>query len=299
MELGPQGLSDPPLLRRIRLHQSWYRAAELGLTRWGKTPPPSSREVGSILAAQDAAAGLNFESSAAREAYHQRRSQGWGVEPVRCESYMTSSQALTINLLGPLLDAPSRTPRFLRNLGVIDAEARTRSLAIERASARPSEHLNDHTIIDGYVEMDTERGSRVVAIETKLADPFSSRWLRIADRPQYKAANERFELWNPSAEAYGDRRIEQLARVHMLASSLGEMAATLLIVHHPIDTKTPLAAELYRSTLNQPSAVLTVTIEDAILALSDAGIPAEVVERLRTRYVDLDASRPYWDASDS
>ncbi|WP_374113599.1 hypothetical protein [Microbacterium sp. zg.B48] len=61
-DLGPQNAGDGPLLRRVRRHQSWYRAEVLGLPRWGTTRGRSPRELGSVLSDEDAAAGLNFRS---------------------------------------------------------------------------------------------------------------------------------------------------------------------------------------------------------------------------------------------
>lgn len=288
--LGPQRHGDPPLLRRLRLHQSWYRAEVKGLARWGHTSPPRARELGSILAQPDADAGHNFESEAAREAFRERRTQGWGVEPVRCQAYMTSSQALTLNLLGPLIHDPRRMATFLTALGAAPPTATVNQSRIEFASARPIDHLNDRTIMDGYVELSAADGVRGVGIETKLADPFSSRKLGILARPSYLATNERLGLWEPSSNDW-DHRIEQLARVHMLASSLSDRAAALLVIHHPLDTRTPEVVEIYRSQLVHPAQAIAVSLADAITALAKAGLTATAVERLRLRYIDFSASQ--------
>ena len=95
--LGPQNPGDGPLLRRRRLHQSRYRATVLKLPHWGATVGRSPRPLGSVLADEDAAEGRNFGSLGARDLYTSRHAAGWGIDP-RCSTYMTSSQALMINL---------------------------------------------------------------------------------------------------------------------------------------------------------------------------------------------------------
>lgn len=85
LDLGPQNPGDGPLIRRVRLHQSWYRAAVLGLSRWGSTRGRSAKELGSVLTDGDVAAGLNFGSPSAFRLYKTRHSEGWGIDP-RCSA---------------------------------------------------------------------------------------------------------------------------------------------------------------------------------------------------------------------
>jgi hypothetical protein len=89
------GVLESGLPARMRLHQSWYRAAILGLDRWGCTPPPTSRPLGSILTEVDAAAGLAFTSSAAEALYIERRTKGWGVDPLRVQAYLGAADIST------------------------------------------------------------------------------------------------------------------------------------------------------------------------------------------------------------
>lgn len=285
---GPQRRGDSPLLRALRLHQSWYRADVKKLSRWGCTPAPHERELGSILAPQDAQAGHNFESDEAWATYQERRTRGWGIEPIRCLSYMTSSQVLTLNLLGPLLADLNIMERFLKAIGIVSSTARVTRGEIEYAPNRPSAHLNDRTIIDGYVEVRDSRGSSAIAIETKLADSFSARSLGILSRSNYIAANERFLIWGPGSEGWTVEQ-EQLARVHMLASSVSGSAAKILTIHHPLDSRTPRVSAGYQATLTDPKRAITIPLDDAIEALDQAGISKTTVQRLRLRYLDLTA----------
>ncbi|WP_420852702.1 hypothetical protein [Saccharomonospora piscinae] len=46
-----------------------------------------------MLTDADASLGSNFASNAARRLYERRRTEGWGVEPIRCTNHLTFSQA--------------------------------------------------------------------------------------------------------------------------------------------------------------------------------------------------------------
>jgi hypothetical protein len=125
-ELGPQLPAESGLPARIRFHQSWYRRLILGRAAFGAAPAyAGGRALGSILSAEDADAGLNFVTQSAKSLFTWRRRQGWAVDPVRCTSYLTSSQALTLNLFGPLRAAPAWASRVLSVLLSIEVHAPT------------------------------------------------------------------------------------------------------------------------------------------------------------------------------
>lgn len=107
--------SDTKFMRRVRVHQAWYRVHVLGLERYGMLAGSGSG-CGSVLADPDASEGLNFTTSAALAAYRQRRGHGWGVDPVRCTSYLTSSQTLTFNMLSDLQGRPEAAARLFGQL---------------------------------------------------------------------------------------------------------------------------------------------------------------------------------------
>lgn len=265
----------------------------LDLPTWGSTPAPKPRAIGSILPNAAAADGLNFESSAALEAYRIRRSRGWGVDPNRCERYMTSSQALTLNLLGPLAQDRVWLQAVLRST-VGTAPAKHGRFEIEFAPQHRHGRQLDRTIADAFVEL--EDGSALV-IETKLADRFSTRNLLIATNPYYRHVNAQLELWDERATRFGDPRLDQLARVHALASVASDQAAQLLLVHHPADTVTPTIAREYQDTLVQGSQVVVVDLGrviDHMLETATTDRSRSVAQRLYTRYIAHELSDELW-----
>jgi PD-(D/E)XK nuclease superfamily protein len=254
-DLGPQNSGDGPLLRRVRLHQSWYRAAVLGLPRWGTTRARSPRQLGSVLCDQDAAAGLNFGSPEAFALYRARHAAGWGIDP-RCSAYMTSSQALTINLFGLLSEDGAWFLECLNIwLGRSDLRAIT-ACELEFAPVRRSLHLNDQTRVDTLIVVAGDHGSEVIAVEVKYADRFNSRHVDIATAP-YRELASRSGLWTAPSWTLANRRVNQLARIHALATSyalsLGIAApASLLVLTHELDTSAGRLIDDYQRCVNGP-----------------------------------------------
>lgn len=254
-DLGPQNAGDGPLLRRVRLHQSWYRATVLGLSRWGTTQGRSPRQIGSVLSNRDAAAGMNFGSPAAHELYRTRHAAGWGIDP-RCTSYMTSSQALTISLFALLGQDESWLLECMNTwLGRSDLR-RIEGFELEFAPSRRSLHLNDQTRIDVLLVVTGERGTEVIAVEVKYADRFNSRHVDIATSP-YRELARRSGLWMSPSQVINDRRVNQLARIHALATSYGlshEITAptSVLVLAHELDTRAHQVVNEYQRMVNGP-----------------------------------------------
>lgn len=236
--IGPQNPGDGPLLRRLRLHQSWYRAEVLKLADWGAIPGANPRELGSVLTVSDAATGLNFVTSATFGLFKTRHAEGWGVDP-RCTAYMTSSQTLTINLIGLLDQDPTWFADCLNQwLGRRDLHRVLRS-DVEFAPARRSLHLNDQTRIDVLVTAVGDTGTEVIALEVKYGDRFNSRRVNI-DTPSYRDLGEARGLWTEPAQALTNPRVNQLARVHALATSHARSVgitrpASVVVVAHDSD----------------------------------------------------------------
>lgn len=268
-DLGPQNPGDGPLLRRIRLHQSWYRAAVLRRPRWGLTRGRSSRQLGSILCDQDAEAGLNFGSQRALELYRTRHAEGWGIDP-RCSAYMTSSQALTINLISLLSEDEAWFLKCL-NLWLGRSDLRgIRACKLEFAPTRRSLHLNDQTRIDTLVVATGDNGTEIIAVEVKYADRFNSRRVDITTPPYRELAN-RSGLWTVPAQVLTDRGVNQLARVHALATSYAlsrgiTKPASLLVVAHELDGNAGQVVAEYQDCVHGP-LVHHVSIRDVCASL--------------------------------
>ncbi|MWV51623.1 hypothetical protein GRS96_20370 (plasmid) [Rathayibacter sp. VKM Ac-2803] len=221
------------------------------------------------------------------------------MDPTRCETYMTSSQALTLNLFGPLLAEPFWFSGLLiRLLGRGGWDGSERSF-IEYAPADRARRTGDRTIADVYVERTSDDAVQSLVIETKLADRFSSRFVDIAQTPHYQALNAQLGLWKEELPRDDGRATNQLARVHALGSTYSGAAATLVVLHHPLDLNTPLVAERYRRTLRDPSLLVVGDLASFIGHMASASSTPdqlEVVRKMSVRYVEMELSAPAWRA---
>ncbi|WP_370544945.1 hypothetical protein [Frigoribacterium sp. VKM Ac-2530] len=295
--LGPQRRGDSRLLRRIRAHQSWYRLEALGLSSWGATAPPNVSEYGSILATEAAAEGANFTSTVAFEAYKLRRKGGWGVEPYRCERYLTSSQTLTINFFAPLAADLPWLSRFLDALGLAAGGA-AQALELEYQPAfRRAEHL-DRTLADAFVQ--TSTGG--VVFETKLADQFSRRWSTVVGNPFYEQVNRELQLWNSPRSTFDTTAKDQLARVHALGALAAGAPPPIVVIHHPLDDVGALNAEGYREVLQDPSLLTVMDLASALQRMGETATTKpqrEMVQDLRRRYTAHELSEEAFGALES
>lgn len=294
-------MSETRHARRARFHQSWYRAFRLGVLDWGQTI--AGRPIGSILPPDAADAGKNFTSTASRELFAERRLQGWGVDPVRMTSHMTSSQTLLMNMLGPLADDRSWLLKVLRgvlqrpDLGVVlDVE-------VEFAPAARSRYLADMTRVDAFIRVASATGTEGIVLELKYTDRFSSRRLAIAENVKYVDLAESTGLWRAPTTALSDDTCNQLLRCHALGARTlqvehdATMPVTLLLVSHPRDISAGVVFDRYRSHLTDPRQALHVRLDrllDAASATSSTAAGSAAIDELRLRYLDHDASESLW-----
>lgn len=301
--LGPQLPGESGLSRRIRFHQSWYRLAVLGRPEYGALEGPRPRPLGSVLSADDAQRGYNFVSSGVFDLYRERRKEGWGVDPVRCLKYMTSSQALTLNIAGVLAsDSKWLVAVFSLLLGRTDILALQRC-SVEFAPSRPSDHLGDKTRVDLLVELETTDGLDVVVIEVKLADRFNSRHVEVWKNGRYRDLAKTTGMWRTADPRLRARSVNQLLRCHALgASMLGSATAksrppTLAIIYHPDDLRVTEAVAPYLSVLQNPRSLVLWPLNDLLSIMEDTGTTSDQVNQardLRTRYVDHGLSKAAW-----
>lgn len=300
--IGVQPRSGESLrVRRLRFHQSWFRAARLGVLDWGSTP--SGRPLGSMLPDDAAARGLNFVSKSAEDLFYNRRAEGWGIDPVRSRNNMTSSQTLMLNILGPL----GREPAWLRAvlervLGRADLVAVER-WSIEYAPRKRSEALNDMTRIDAYFEIRTASGVEGIVLELKYADRFNSRQVELSKNYRYAALAERAGIWRDASQSFDDRRLNQLIRAHALGavaletSSHAPAKVTMLVVAHRDDALAATCVRHYREALSDSSSLAFVRLDEFFAAMSDLAPSMElsrVTSVLRDRYANEALSDPYW-----
>lgn len=301
-DLGDQPqLSESAHSRRARFHQSWYRAAKLGVKAWGRTP--AGRPIGSILPAAAAEAGLNFAAPSARELFLTRRKQGWGVDPVRMTKHMTSSQALLVNLLGPLGSSASWLRDVLRLLLDRQDIAEVTRWDIEFAPPSRNDYLGDMTRLDAFIRFRTSQGTEGVVLELKYTDRFSSRRLDLAGNRRYAELQASSGLWHDPLQAFLDQEVGQLLRCHALGTRILQVdervwtPATLLLISHPDDVTAPTVLNRYRSRLEDATRAVHVGLDHVLhAALSSAptDVDADTVRSLQLRYLDHAASEALW-----
>lgn len=306
-ELGPQEPADGPFRARMRLHQSWYRAAVLGLPHGEGPTAADDRPLGSMLTRQDAARGANFLTQEIFEIARRRMRAGPGVEPFRCLANMLSSQPMCFNLFGPLVEDTELATTLLRT--VVGDLARVVEVHIEHAPSPRSEYLGDRTAFDAFVGYERTDGARAfVGVETKLAEGFgavayeSDRYLELTRAPG--------SPWREDChDALRGARLNQLWRNHLLVEALRRHPAEpydsglFAVVRHPGDDDGDRLVAEYRQCLREPEASLADWGLDTLLERwsSADGIQAATSEwltRFAKRYLELDQSAEAW-ASES
>ena len=297
MDLGPQLRNEGRLPARIRLHQSWYRAEVLGLPRWGCTPAPLRRPLGSILHVEDAEAGRSFASESARRLYLRRRGQGWGVDPVRIQGYLTSSQGLTINLLGPLFDEPEWAAHVMGEVLARPIVSVT-DVGVEFAPPDRANFLGDMTRIDAVMTTTEADGtSGLVAFEIKLCDRWSSRYMD-PENPRYLRPAETLRAWHLDSPEFRGLRVNQLLRCHLLASLVaarrGYTAPTrVLLLCMEGDLTSEDVAQTYRKSLVEPAHLEHCSLARFVSVMAATACTAsqrQAASELHRRYVDLSGS---------
>lgn len=289
-------------MRRVRLHQAWYRTEVLGVSGYG-TLAVSGRPCASVLPDAAAELHLNFVGHDAVDRYLDRRQQGWGVDPIRCTKYLTSSQTLTFNMLAQAVARPEACARLFNRLLNRSDLGLLESSAFEFAAQGTRYGLGDKTLVDMLLRFRTHDGSlQVVALETKLADRFSTRRTAATGGAKYLALAGRSALWTDLEAAVSDNRTRQLTRCHALAQSVqehdekSERHAVLLVLMHPEDHAGGRCVSDYARHV--AAEALVVRTWDAYLsaARSAQALEDSMSQELDRRYVDLAWSQLAWRA---
>jgi hypothetical protein len=294
--VGPQAASDSnDWIRRMRLHQSWWRAFHLR-TPFGVGPNRGGQPRGSMLDDAGGEGGWNFLSDDARAAYDDRVAvTKEGVSEWRTRRNLLASQPMAFNLFGHLsrnLDLATET--FAGILGADEVAAVT-SIDVERLSTA----LGDRTAFDAFATYRRPDGTDAcLAIETKLTEPFSQQaydWERYTGHAAFSP-----DVWDTTDTVLlGDLRWAQLWRNHLLgiaesnAEQLGPV--TVLVVHHALDPSCAEAIDGYRQLLHDPEQVRPVDLGAFYAAVSAATLSeadARWIDEVRIRYLDLHRSAP-------
>ncbi|WP_157234303.1 PGN_0703 family putative restriction endonuclease [Rhodococcus opacus] len=305
--IGPVVFAESSLASRVRFHQAWYRAAVLRIESYGSSPSPKGPIArGSVLPVADAQAGKNFISKNVFDTYLARRAQGWGVDPVRCTSFMTSSQTLTFNVFGPLLSNSAWFCRVLSTVLDMDVHGIDRA-EIEYAPARPSLALGDKTRLDLWMLLQTDIGTLSLAVEVKYVDRFNSRYLPVWTNTRYqRLLEEKGAYWDFTEPVTRSRTINQLLRCHALSVFLSPSAdappAHLLVLHHPDDQSAQKVVDEYVTATKPHSSVLRTTINtlfDVMLDCAETTDQRITAHLLFDRYVKHDLSEASWQLSNT
>lgn len=288
-------------MRRVRVHQAWYRANVLGLARYGSLAG-SDDLCGSVLVDEDAERWLNFLGPSAAETYAARRAAGWGVDPVRCMKYLTSSQTLTFNMLSEVVRRPKASARLFGTMLGQDDLAWLESADFEFSGVDTPYWLGDRTFVDLLLRFRrTDGGLQVVAVETKLADRFSTRRTEAMGGRRYQQLAERHPIWRDLRKSLESNTTRQMTRCHALAQSVQAIdggrpdeGAALLMLLHPGDRNGLNQAQAYIAGLRAGHAVLS-TWDDFLRATEPTVAMEGALRRdLELRYVDMSLSEDAW-----
>lgn len=297
-DLGPQCTWDYFFKRRMRIHQSWYRANVLKLP-YGTGPNPGDTSYyGNMLTRSDGEAGLNFINQEIYEVVLDRIAQSTGaVEKFRLLHNMLSSQPLCFNLFGPLVRDYDLAKTLLQTL-VPERISEVTRVEIEWSPKPAMDYLNDHTAFDAFIEYRATDGQLFgLGIETKLSEPFSQkmydrleyrRWMQLPNSPWLS------ESWN-KVQAIGHN---QLWREHLLAVAIHSQPHSpyaqvrLLLVHHSEDQECIRNFSNYKSLLRaEDNSLFSLSLDQIVERWSPVVTKEDQKQWLisfKDRYIDLD-----------
>ena len=293
IEIGPQYQNDDDFTRRMRWHQSCYRARVLRVPH-GAGPTPSSRTLyGNMLTADAAARGLNFLSADIFELAEQRIATRTGaVDEFRLLRNMLSSQPMAFNLFGKLaLDHDAATAMVRALWG--EHVKRVTDARFEWAPAPAREYLDDRTAFDVFIKYENAAGQPgFIGIEVKLTEPFSRRRY---DKPASRRWMTPDSPWRfESREAVADIRHNQLWRNHLLAWSLlrhpspAYRSGHLSVVIHPEDQRCRSVVDRCRTLLRSQATFSAFDLSQVVSAWCP--FAGDWLETFAERYLALDAS---------
>lgn len=283
-------------LARIRFHQAWFRVHVLEIFTYGATP--SGRRLGSILTVEDGNGGRNFASSQAFELYRSRRNSGWGLEPVRCERHMTSSQTLTVNVAALLHEDLEESARVLAAVAGRKDFVSIDSIHLEYAPSSPSQHLGDKSRIDLLISVVTRTGHEFIAMEIKYADRFNSRAIELRNDSYFRLI-EAAGVWCPTVSLEPRSPTNQLLRCHALATSLSLVSfdhpeTTFILLTLDDDDQATAIAAGYRQDLLDPARFVHLGWAEFFDYFLSREGRTRVARELHDRYIGWDLSEPAW-----
>jgi len=298
---------DNSFTARMRFHQSWYRRHVLNLPP-GPNKAAGGKLYGNVLREEDGRQGYNFLSDAIHLCAEERirRNEG-AVEPDRLRNNLLSSQPMCFNLFAPMGDDLELASLLAEALPGVPKGLSVRAISLEYAPSKES-HLNDRTAFDAFIEYERDGNRGFIGIETKLTEPFSQQRYEFA-KPGYSRWRENPNWWwnLGSEDCFPNPLYNQIWRNHLLAFSMLNQPNTpynegyCAVLHHNEDESCPKALQQYRAHVNADglNTLLHWRLEDVLeswSAVVKARAHRDWLNAFRLRYLDLEASRPAWEA---
>jgi hypothetical protein len=203
--------------------------------------------------------------------------------------------------LAPLQSRPSLAAAFVQSVTGRDVEVEEHGVRLEDSPG----HLGDATGLDASIRYRTHDGRRgVLGIETKLTEQFSPKVYGLDSNPAYRRYSQASSAPFDQArlEVLTDARWNQLWRNQMLCEAIAdheqrELAEQLVLFPDDAGKTACLVAE-YATLLRRSDAIVARTLADIVSALEHPphGDGTSWLEPFRVRYVNLDLSRPLFEA---
>ena len=290
--------SDPPLRRKYRLLQSWYREHVLDAD-YGYSFLKSPRPVGSLLAPEEVgeAPELNFLCDRAFLRYADERvpqvqAAHGTLEEHRLRHNLLSSMPMAFSVVAAVRQAHERE-RFVSTLSGIDDAEVIDVFAECTPAGPPSELLNDRTAFDAAILYRRPDGvTGLIGIETKYTEPLSQREYH---SERYVEVTERCGWFRAGAHtSLVASATNQLWRNAMLAAAAMGLTvedAHLAVVGLDEDASLWDAADSVAAHMGQPQRLLITPWSKVTETAMDT--PLELfAQRFNERYLD---TRPLTD----
>jgi len=255
---------DRGWVRRMRLHQGWWRACVLGVPP-GPHPQDASRRIcNTIDDGETSGSGFihPWAEAAARRAITDRASGGRGMLlEDRFFNNLLSSQPLAVNHFALFRQSPELALAVMR-LFFPDLKA-VKAVHFEHAPAE--RYSDDNSAFDVALEVESARGSGLIGIECKYTDSFSATEYKKAAYADLHARSGAFQA--SYVELCGPR-FNQLFRNQLVAEGLvlnghHDFVDTVLFCSH-LDEPAVETGRKFAKHLTLPQRFQVITYRDFI-----------------------------------
>lgn len=300
MDYGPQSTKDIPFRKRMRFHQSWYRAHVLNVP-FGVGPKRKSKsKYGNFLRVVDGDKGLNFLTPHILQIARRRLAQkNAGIDEFRLLNDLLSSQTMCFNLIAPLVDHIDGATRFVYSIASNQIN-KVQTVALEYVPQPIVDYLNDRTAFNAYISFEqADGGCAFLGIQTRLCGPLPDKvytnkcylkWTHTPDSPWPESS------WSMLITP----RFNHLWRVHLLSVALQKASPNhfsvgqSLFVYHPADMEMKQLLENYRQLLKPGDQTFIAMPLDQIITKWKTVVQTDSEQRwlgdFEKRYLNIDAS---------